>query len=141
MGVNRGRVFLGGLAGGLAWTVWSFLTGYLIIGMARYQAATDAGMFLKQPRYHYFLGQWIFLLFVMALVLAHLYAWIRQTAGAGPKTAVKLGLLVGFIGGFPLNFSQATWVPIDRMLPLGWMLDIWGGAILATLVAGWLYKD
>lgn len=141
MGVNRGRVFLGGLAGGVVWTVWSFLIGYLIIGMARYQAATDAGMFLKQPRYHFFTAQWIFALFVMALVLAQLYAWIRKTVGAGPMTAVKLGFLVGFIGGFPLNFAQATWMPIDRMFPLGWMLDIWGGCILAALVAGWLYKD
>jgi len=24
---------------------------------------------------------------------------------------------------------------------LGWTLDLWGGAILATLVAGWLYRD
>jgi hypothetical protein len=26
-------------------------------------------------------------------------------------------------------------------LPLGWLLDMWIGAILATVVAGWLYKD
>jgi len=30
---------------------------------------------------------------------------------------------------------------VSRFLPLGWMLDLWGGAILATLVAGWLYKE
>jgi len=27
------------------------------------------------------------------------------------------------------------------MFPLGWMLDMWVGAILATLVAGWVYKE
>jgi len=26
-------------------------------------------------------------------------------------------------------------------LPLGWMLEMWIGAILATVVAGFLYKD
>jgi len=141
MGVNRGRVLLGGLAGGVVWTVWSFLTGYLVIGMARYDVATKAGLFLKEPRYHYFAAQWIFALFVISIILAQLYSWVRQTAGPGPKTALKLGFLVGFAAGFPLNFAQATWVPIDRMFPLGWMLDMWGGAILASLVAGWLYKD
>ncbi len=141
MGVNRGRVFLGGLAGGVVWTIWSFLTGYLVIGMSRYDAATKAGLFLKEPRYHYFVGQWIFLLFASAIIMAYLYGWVRQTLGPGPKTAAKLGVLVGFIAGYPLNFAQAAWVPIDRMFPLGWMLDIWGGAILAALVAGWLYKD
>ena len=29
----------------------------------------------------------------------------------------------------------------DRALPFGWMIELWLGAILATLVAGWLYKD
>jgi hypothetical protein len=141
MGVNRGRVLLGGLAGGVVWTIWSFLTGYLFIGMARYEAATNAGLFLKQSRYHFFLGLWIFTLFAMSIVLAQLYSWVRHTMGPGPKTALKLGFLVGFAAGFPLNLAQAAWVPIDRMFPFGWMLDMWVGSILAALVAGWLYKD
>jgi len=27
------------------------------------------------------------------------------------------------------------------MLPLGWMLDLWVGSILAAVVAGFLYKE
>jgi len=27
------------------------------------------------------------------------------------------------------------------MLPLGWTLELWGGAILATLLAGRLYRE
>ena len=50
-------------------------------------------------------------------------------------------MIVGFCAGVPLNFATAAWSAIPRMLPLGWMLDMWGGAILATLVAGFLYKD
>ena len=46
----------------------------------------------------------------------------------------------GLLNGFPLNFQQATWAPIDRMVPLGSVLEMWGGCILATLVAAWLYK-
>jgi hypothetical protein len=30
---------------------------------------------------------------------------------------------------------------VDRALPFGWMIEMWLGAILAALVAGWLYKD
>lgn len=29
---------------------------------------------------------------------------------------------------------------MNRMFPLGWMLDMWVGAILATLAVGWVYK-
>jgi len=141
MKINRGRVLLGGLAGGVVWLAWSFLSGQLIIGNARYVAAQNAGLFLKESRYPFFLGQWIVILLVLGIIVSHLYAWARQTLGPGPGTALKVGFLVGFAAGFPLNFAQACWSPVDRMFPLGWMLDMWVGAILATLVAGWLYKE
>ena len=141
MGLNRSRIWLGGVAGGVVWLIWSFLVGQFIIGNARYVAAQNAGLFLKQPRYPLFAVQWIAIMFVLAMILAHLYAWTRPTLGAGPKTALKIGFLVGFAAGFPDNFGQAAWSPIDRVFPLGWMLDMWVGSILATLVAGWLYKD
>ena len=141
MGVNRGRVFLGGLLGGVVWNVWSVAVQFLIIGMGRDQAAQNAGQFLKEPRYPAFQVQWVVLLFILAIILAHLYAWVRQTLGPGPGTALKVGFLVGFAAGFPTNFGTATWAPFERMFPLGWMLELWVGAILATLVAGWLYKE
>lgn len=139
MRLNHARVWLGGIVGGVVWSAWSFF-----IGMKQgpyYEAMQRAGLFLKQPRYPLFAVQWIVLLFVMSIILAYLYAWSRNTAGPGPKTAVKIGMLVGFCAGVPGNFAQATWSPIPRMLPLGWMLDMWVGMILATLVAGALYKE
>jgi len=141
MSVNRGRIYLGGLGGGLVWFVWSFVVNDFILGTARYQTEQAAGRFLTQPRYPFFVGQWAVILFVASIILAHLYAWARQTAGPGPGTALKIGLLVGFIGGCPGNFALATWMPSPRIFPLGWMLEMWVGAILATVVAGWLYKE
>lgn len=139
MKLNTTRVWLGGIAGGVVWTLWSFFVGMRQTPF--YEAMQKQGLFLKEARYPFFAGQWILLLFVMSILLAHLYAWSRATLGAGPKTAVKIGMLVGFCAGVPGNFGQAAWSPIPRVLPLGWMLDLWVGAILATLVAGWLYKD
>jgi len=141
MRVNRARVLLGGLAGGVVWFVWSFIVNDFIIGNARYQAEQTAGRFLTQPRYPLFVGQWFVILLVASIILAYLYAWSRQTLGPGPGTALKIGFLVGFAAGFPENFAQATWSPVDRVFPLGWMLEMWVGAIVATLVAGWLYKE
>jgi hypothetical protein len=141
MQLNRGRIWLGGLAGGVVWTAWSFLVGKYVITDARYVAAQNAGFFLKTPRYPFFVGQWILLLFMLAIAVAHLYAWSRQSLGAGPGAALKIGFVAGFFAGFPGNFGQATWFAGDRALPFGWMIEMWLGAILATLVAGWLYKD
>jgi hypothetical protein len=139
MKLNHARVWLGGIVGGIVWNAWSFF-----IGMKQgpyYEAMQKQGLFLKEPRYPFFVGQWILLVFVMSIILAYLYAWSRNTAGAGPKTALKLGILVGFCAGFPSNFAQAAWSPVPRELPLGWMLDMWVGMILASLVAGFLYKE
>jgi uncharacterized membrane protein YoaK (UPF0700 family) len=81
------------------------------------------------------------MLFVLAFVVAWLYASARATIGAGPKTAAIIGALVGFAAGFPTNFATATWAPISRHFPLWWMLELWVGAIFAALVAGFVYHD
>ena len=139
MRVNTARVWMGGIAGGIVWNAWSFFMNTRLGPF--YEAMQKQGLFLKEARYPFFVGQWILLIFVMAILVAYLYAWSRATAGAGPKTALKIGMLVGFCAGFPSNFAQATWSPVPRVLPLGWMLELWGGAILAALVAGFLYKE
>jgi hypothetical protein len=64
-----------------------------------------------------------------------------QTLGPGPGAALRIGFWVGLIAGFPGNFAQPTWSAADRVLPFGWMLEMWIGAILASMFAGWLYKD
>jgi hypothetical protein len=98
-------------------------------------------LFLQAPRYPGFQLQWAVLLFILGVCMAYLYAWSRATLRPGAGTAIKVGALVGFVAGYPLNFAQAAWSPLERMFPLGWMLELWLGAILATVVAGALYKD
>jgi len=139
MKLNQARIWIGGIAGGVVWSAWSFFIGMRQAPL--YDAMKKQGLFLKVPRYPFFTGQWILLLFVMSILVAYLYAWSRATAGAGPKTALKIGMLVGFCAGVPGNFAQAAWSPVPRILPLGWMLDLLIGAILASVVAGFLYKE
>jgi hypothetical protein len=141
MAVTRGRVWLGGLVGGVVWIIWGTLIELSVIGETRYQAAQNAGLLLKTPRYPFFIGQWMVITLLLAIIVAHLYAWSRQTLGPGPGTALKIGFLMGFVAGFPENFAQAAWSPLERIYPLGWMLSMWIGSILAALVAGWFYKE
>ena len=139
-GVNSRRVTLGALVGGVVWTVWTFVVNTVVLGRF-YEGAQKSGELLTEPRYSLFLLYWILAIFVISYVLAWLYAGVRATRGAGPRTALTLGLLVGFTIAFPLNLTTAAWIPISRVFPLWWMLDLWVGAILASFVAGWLYKD
>lgn len=138
--VNTRRVWLGALAGWVVWMVWGAIVN-LVILMPRYVAAQKTGAMLAHPRYPFFMVAWWVMLFVLAAICAWIYAGVRATRSAGPKTALTVGALVGFASGFPLAFSLASWAPFSRAIPLWWMLDLWVGAILATLVAGWLYKD
>ena len=139
--INKGRFWLGVLAGGAVWAAFSFLLGRVGGIDAHYAEATAAGQFLKAPRYPSFMVEWIILLFLLAYVLTWLYVSLRGPLGPGPWTALRVGILVGFAMSFPLNFALAAWAPYSRVLPLVWMVELWVGAILATLVAGWVYKD
>jgi phosphoglycerol transferase MdoB-like AlkP superfamily enzyme len=139
-GVNTRRVVLGTIAGGVVWSLWSTLVN-LVILESRYAAAQSAGQFLKQPRYPLFLVYWFVTLFVLAYILTWFYVCVRGTLGPGPVTALRVGFLAGFVTGFPLSLSLATWAPFDRHISLWWMLDLWVGAMLATFVSAWLYKD
>jgi hypothetical protein len=138
--VNMRRVALGAVAGGVVWGIWSTLINVFLLS-GRYAAAQDSGLLLKQPRYPLFVAYWFVTIFLLSYVVAWLYSSVRATRGAGPGTALTVGLLVGFAAGFPINLSISTWSPMSRYFPLWWMLDMWIGAILASLVAGWLYKD
>jgi hypothetical protein len=138
--VNMRRVALGAVAGGVVWGIWSTLINVFLLS-GRYAAAQDSGLLLKQPRYPLFVAYWFVTIFLLSYVVAWLYSSVRAIRGAGPGTALTVGMLVGFAAGFPINLSISTWSPMSRYFPLWWMLDMWIGAILASLVAGWLYKD
>lgn len=138
--VNTKRVWLGALGGGVVWIIWSGIINTAILG-GHYMVVQEAGTMLKEPRYGFFLPAYFISLLLIAYVLAWLYAGVRQTYGPGPGTALKLGVFAGFAIAFPLNFSTAAWSPMGRIFPLWWMIELWVGAVLASLIAGWIYKD
>jgi hypothetical protein len=138
--INRRRVWVGALVGGVVWNVWSILVNVVFLG-DRYTVAQQAGQLLAQPRYRFFLPVWIVTIFLLSYIVALLYAAARTACGAGPKTALMIGMMVGFAAGFPGNFASAAWSVVDRIFPTWWMLDMWVGAVLAALVAGYTYRD
>jgi hypothetical protein len=74
--INNRRVLWGALAGGVVWNIWSVIVNMVAL-RGRYEAAQQAGTFLKQPRYPFFVGQCIIVLFVLAYIVAWLYASVR----------------------------------------------------------------
>jgi len=138
--VNKKRVALGVVVGGLAWGIWSMLVNAVILS-SHYAAAQESGALLKAPRYPLFLVYWFLGLFIFTYILMWIYLSLRETLGPGPKTALRVGFLVGFAIAFPINLSIAAWVPIERVFPFWWMTDLWVGSILATFISAALYKE
>lgn len=138
--VNVRRVWLGTLAGGVVWSVWSTIINGVILE-PKYASAQRAGQMLAHPRYPLFIAYWILTLFVATYILTWAYVGVRNTFGPGPKTALRVGFLLGFLAGFPLSLSSSAWAPFSRFIPLGWTCDLWIGAMLATLVSAWIYKE
>ena len=138
--INTKRIWLGTLVGGLFWTVWSVVFSVIIQG-PNYIAGQDEALFLFEARYSYFLPIWILSLFVLTYAGGWLYARIRLSAGAGAGTALKVGAIVGFAAGFPMNFSFASWSMLPRIMPFWWMVDLFAGGVIAIFLAAWLYRD
>jgi hypothetical protein len=113
----------------------------MVILAPKYAFAQKTGLVLAQPRYPLFVLYWFITLFVLTYILTWVYVSVRSTLGPGPITALRVGFLVGFVSGFPISLSLATWAPFSRAIPLWWMLDLWVGSMLATLVSAWLYKE
>ncbi len=134
------RVALGTLAGGVVWGIWSTIINMVIL-RPKYEFAQLHQVLLPQPRYPLFVLYWFVTLFLLTYILTWVYVSARATLGPGPITALRVGLLVGFVMAFPLGLSLAAWAPFSRGITLGWMLDLWVGSILATLVSAWLYKE
>jgi hypothetical protein len=138
--VGLRRVALGTLAGGVVWGIWSTIINMVVL-MPKYDFAQKHQLMLSQPRYPLFVVYWFITLFLLTYVLTWVYVSARATLGPGPITALRVGLLMGFVMAFPLGLSLAAWATFGRGIVLGWMLDLWVGSILATLVSGWLYKE
>lgn len=134
------RVILGTVAGGVVWGIWSTIVNMVFL-MPRYKFAQDHQLLLAQPRYPLFIVYWFVMLFLLTYILTWAYVSVRNTFGPGPITALRVGFLIGFVMAFPLGLSLAAWAPFGRSITLGWMLDLWVGSILATLVSAWLYKE
>ncbi len=67
--INGRRVLWGVLAGGVVWTIWSMVVNLAVL-VPHYAAAQQSGAMRAQPRYPFFVGQWIVLLFVLAYIIA-----------------------------------------------------------------------
>ncbi len=137
--INTGRVVLGGVAGGIVLNC----VDYAVNGVWLAAAWTEASKKLN-PSLNAMEGSAVFgyvaMDFIVAIVIAWLYASIRPRHGAGPRSAVFAALPIWFV----LCAVNATLVT-GGMFPADLMTRSLLGSLVGTLAAGYtaglLYKE
>ncbi len=137
--MNRGRIVLGGLLGGIVFNVVSILVNVVVLA-GRYRILIDAGVMRGNPR-GAFMAVHPLLLFLAGIGLTWLYAAARPRLGAGPRSALQVGLLAGLITSLPSNYAQFAWSHAGGFVSAWWTVEMAAGCALATLAGAWVYRE
>ena len=136
--MNRNRVLIAGLATGVFWVIVDFAGHGVILGNA-YRELGQQGAINAEPAIP-FLPLLVIANLVIGIAAAWTYAAVRPRLGAGPKTALMLGLVI-FLILIPPNLSQMAWFKVTDAIKWGSVLIAAIHAFGGTLIAGWLYKE
>jgi hypothetical protein len=136
-GMNVGGVVKGGLVAGLVINVGEFILNGVVVADA-WAAATQA-LGIEQGAAA--MSVYVIGAFVMGLVGVWLYAAARPRLGAGPATAVKMGLVVWALACLWPIASFMTMGLLPRSLLLISLVWEVVEVPLAIAVGAWLYKE
>ena len=123
--MNRTRILLGGLAAGVVINVSEFILNMYVVPVEGDQAGSMAF--------------WVFYAFVLGILVAYMYAFVRPRCGGGPKAGICAGTMVWLLhtalpqaGLMNMGLQELT------LIGLVWPL---AELILCGLVAGRLYSE
>src|SRR5262252_1570831 len=136
---NRGRVILGGLLAGVVINVVEYVTNGIVLRQAWGQAMQTLGKpaDLSASAVVIF-NIWGFLLGIAAVWI---YAAIRPRYGAGPRTAVRAGLVAWVLAVFLANLGNyALGLFPTRLLVITTVVAL-AEIVAGTLAGAWLYKE
>lgn len=134
--VNIGRILLGGTIAGIV----TVFIGFAIHGgilESHYMYFQTIGTALKAPR---MMPLQMLTQVVSGIFLAMLYVAGRKHFGAGPKTAIIMGLLVGLVS-LPGTTALYSFYNLGGMIPLMTLVGNILECTIGMLIAGALYKD
>lgn len=136
--INCKKVLLGGFAAGIFTNFCDFI-GHGVILMPRYNALMQMGYYFKEPAVP-FLPLNIFMNFTMCILAVWIYAACRDTLGPGPKTALKVGLILGIMITLPSTLVSIAWSPIGKFVPVVSAATCLVEATFGTLIGAFFYK-
>lgn len=137
--INKGRMLLGGLLAGVVVN----LSEWFWNGVVFAKEVQDAMASLNRPQAMAGSAVVVYVLwgFLVGILAVWVYAAVRPRFGAGPKTALRTGVMVWLlvyvqasVGMAPLSLFPARLMLIGLPVTL---VEI----VVATLLGAWLYKE
>ena len=136
---NWTRVILGGLLAGVVFNIILFAASAIYL-----DDLFGPALKALNPNYQETTGSlifWIVLNFVSGILVVWLYSAIRPRYGAGPKTALILGLVLWIMGPLTLDsilgvmqLFPGTTLVVDAITGLVMF-------VVGTLAGAWIYKE
>ena len=136
---NKGRVIVGGLVAGLLINIVEYITNGLVLReeWGKAMAALNKPADLSVGAIVIF-NIWGFLLGIAAVWL---YTAIRPRYGAGPRTAVRAGLVTWAFAVFLANLANYPLGVLPTRLLVITSIVALVEIVVATLLGAWLYKE
>lgn len=137
------RFALAGLCAGIGYLVFFFLIDVFGQTWDRYRDLEADGRLLDTSRLGGDTVYWLVLLSTVLLygfAISWLYVRAQRQPGRDWRTALVVGVLVGFVGTFLVDFNiAATFIGFPYQFTFWAGVETWGGAIVASLVAATVY--
>jgi hypothetical protein len=137
--INAGRVLLGGLLAGVVINISESFWNGVVFAREVADALGKVGKTEQMP--NGIMVVYIAWGFLVGILAVWLYAAIRPRFGAGPRTAMRTGLMMWLLVYVSMTVSQAPTglFPVHVML-LGLPISL-VEIVVATWLGAWLYKE
>lgn len=136
--INIYRIIIGGIAAGFIMHLVDVLI-HVVILKEHYSAMIQAGVMREQVIASSFILADLSVIFA-GIIIAILYFLLRTVVGPGPKTALKLGFMLGLLL-MPGAFALHAYYNVDRIVSFALGAGFIIQHIFGTLIAAGIYKD
>lgn len=138
---NWARIVSGGIFAGIAMNIIAYIVA-IPSSSPSYEYLRDRNFYVQVPHHPYVEIKIVGGL-LLGILLGFLYAVARHRLGRGPKTAVLVGVIMGFVAAVPSALFQAAWNPMPELSPLWvrWLISGWVEVIVGTFIAAAIYVE
>jgi hypothetical protein len=139
--VNRGRIMIGGVVGGILIFLMMGLANHVFLNAAWMDWMSRYGAFLPHPPTRESMVLWLLQSLLVGITGTALYAGIRPRYGAGPRTALWAGFLVWVLVYLTEMLNGMALGHLSRSILAGECVSGLVSALVGVYAGAAIYKE